>query len=197
MLTWLLPALFVRATEKSGDETCRRNLQAIYRAIQAFRRDHHGEYPTELVGDPTRGPNYYRLYPHHQALVPRYLSAHELLCPLDTQRGEHGFRQPCSYEYELQELQSNRDRVRSLIRSKLIGSFGPRLRLVICSGSHRGNGMMTLRADGRIAQESFYYTDPQVALRHSAWQIEAEYCRSQQPGGPAGNAPSLQPRHGT
>ena len=167
VMPWLPPALIVRANLRSDNDHCRRNLKAIYQAIQRYRQDHHGEYPTALVGDSHSDP-------HQHPLVPQYLSLRQILCPLDVRHGEHGFPQPCSYEYQLEELRSDDARVRQLEKVELIRAFGPKFRLVLCYGSHPGNGTRVLYADGHIGQEVFYENDPQVKLRRSFWRIERE-----------------------
>jgi hypothetical protein len=57
----------------SFDVQCKRNLQEIARALDAYRQDHHKEWP-----------------PYLTALCPRYIDSRKLICPRDPFQGRHG-----------------------------------------------------------------------------------------------------------
>jgi len=173
LLVWLIPALIARSSSRSRDQACEARLQVIYAALQKYRADHNGEYPTELVPEFAPGQKVTKQDAHRSALAPRYVKDLSLfVCPSDPNRGEHGLKYPCSYEYQLNELKCPFPNVRQQIKRKLITTYGSRLRLVLCPGLHRGNGFITLRADGKIGREEITDQDPLVRLRRSFWKME-------------------------
>jgi hypothetical protein len=181
----LVPTVHARMTAGSQERVCRDHLRVIYQAIQRYRADHHGEYPTSFVPPP-------RVFGAHlrdSALVPRYLKdASVLVCPLDPSGGAKlGWSQPFTYEYGLEELMSPSPEVRQRMKTGVIDRFGPKMYLAICPSSHRHGpmGFLTLHADGRIYKELILADDPQQKFRRSLWELEAATAPKPPAKGPA------------
>lgn len=171
MAMLLVPTVAARAAAQSQERECRSHLRAIYQAIQRYRADHHGEYPPRLVAPSRLGPNEQPM----PTLVPRYLSADQLICPADPSRGEKpGWSAWFSYAYELYQLGSPNLEVRHRVKTDLIDRFGPGLYLVQCGSFHPNGpiGFLTLHADGRIYREFVREDDPQRKVRMSLWGLQ-------------------------
>jgi hypothetical protein len=168
-VAWYVPA-HARYTAEAQERECRGHLLAIYQAIQRYRSDHHGQYPDSLAPSP------FKRQPPIASLAPRYLSVSQLLCPADETGGvKPGWKDPFSYNYELQELSSSVPEVRRRVRKGLIDKYGPKLRLINCGGFHRNPpmGALTLHADGQVYKEFWLQNDPQETFRQSLWALEA------------------------
>jgi hypothetical protein len=172
MMALFVPAVHARLMASGQERDCRAHLRVIYAAIQRYRADHHGEYPTSFVPPPTVFGEHLK----NSALFPRYLKdASLLICPLDPSGGAKlGWSRPFSYSYGLEELMSSSPEVRRRVRTEVIDRFGSKMYLAICPSPHRHGpmGFLTLHADGRIYKELILADDPQQKTRRSLWELE-------------------------
>jgi hypothetical protein len=149
LLSVVIPSASAYLMAGAQERECVSHLHRIWEAVQTYRREHGGDYPRALVAiTPTQLRK-----EGDFVLVPRWLAPAELVCPADPNPNRRGWTLPCSYQYQLQE--SLFPETRQLVRTKLIDTFGARLRLVICTSNHHlGPSLLTLRADGVVAREN-------------------------------------------
>jgi hypothetical protein len=142
---------------------CQRNLRLIYQAVEAYRRDHGGDYPlvlTQVTREHARGD---------EGLYPRYIrDPRVFLCPEASDLSFPPGWVKHSYGYDLQAdpghgrfLDSRDPAVQRLghLRAALPRQFGNELTVVWCPAhavpdDDMPDKRLALKADGRLAWEA-------------------------------------------
>jgi hypothetical protein len=141
---------------------CQRNLRLIYQALQAYRRDHQGEYPlvlTQIIQE--HGPGTEGLYPRyiHDPKVFRCPAVSDLSFPPGCVGQTYGYDLRMDFPYG--PLPDSRDPIlqrRKQLRDALPRRFGKELTVVWCPAHAAPEDeipgkRLALKADGRLVWE--------------------------------------------